>query len=621
MLNPHRLDDQNFIDIVNRSRRLIQKYAADWTNENASDPGITILEMLSWLKDNMQYYMDQSHLISRRAYMELLGITPKTGTPASMVATINYKLSANSEFDTLPKGYPVWADGTRFELSESLQIQKGQIKSVYSSDIDFEGTIFDLMGAFENNATAYPFGEIPEENKALYIGFDTLELGKLQLYMDIQKDPDGFRTPCDFSKIAFSKVIWEIAQPVEGNITWHEIEVVEDDTHGFMQSGIVNLNLNDGEIHTYNLLKGEEAFVWLRCKLIQSAYDRAPILKNITLNTAKLNQVHTILQCHHLIEHMDNEGHLDQIIIEEYVPEGADILIEMKTETGYKTIDKSNYEIVRHANGTVSITLNEHHASIDVSNIRLLSGDPKFGGIKTYTLQGLPYEEKETALAKTLFDTIKIEISEDFYSDKWIPWNIVHHLWNSKSGDRHVQFDVNTGTFQFGNNEMGMLPDSKEDALRIIEASISLKKDGNGTFKTLLIDEIMSEFFNISPISKASGGSFIESEEEAFIRFKRELDAVTRMMSKSHIEEIIMKTPGLAIRDVAVIANEQIGENGRIIALSKTQLKNTKLPDIYVEAINKQIQNTVIIFFNKCRSLLTMSGLAGFCRCAIKVIP
>ncbi len=50
MLKPHRLDDQNFIDIVNRSRRLIQKYAADWTNENASDPGITILEMLSWLK-------------------------------------------------------------------------------------------------------------------------------------------------------------------------------------------------------------------------------------------------------------------------------------------------------------------------------------------------------------------------------------------------------------------------------------------------------------------------------------------------------------------------------------------------------------------------------------------
>ncbi len=605
MLSPHKLDDQNFVDIVNRSRRLIQKYAPNWTNENASDPGITILEMLAWLKDNMQYYMDQSHLISQHAYMDLLDIKQLPSKPATMVASVStvydpeYEYDTNYAFDTLPKGYPVWADDIRFELSEKLNVQDAQIKAVYCSDANFEGAIYDLVGAFENNADAHPFSYNPKEDHCLYIGFDTLENDLTNLYMDIKADADGYRNNFSADQIEFASGIWEIAETIDDRTTWSEIEHVEDNTRAFMTSGIVSLDLSlSSRIGTINLLKGEEALVWIRYRLYKAEYDRAPILKNIVLNAVRLEQKHTVLNCHKLIEHSTDDNLTQSIQIDEYVPEGAEILLEMRTRSGYKTIDESNYTIDRNDTGMVMVNLNAHHESIDISNLRLISGDPALGGIKAYDIDGLPYSKIRTALENTLFDSLHLEMSEDYNSDKWTPWKAVHSLWQSKSDDRHILFDEESGQFEFGNNEIGMLPDPKEKGLRVIEAALSLKTSGNGNYKSILIDEIMTEDYAFKPITKASGGRQHESMEEAFIRFKKELSKVTRMMSKRQIEEIILTTPGLALRDVSVIPAKSQGENGKIIALPKSIHKSPELPGIYIEALNKQIQSSRLVTEN-----------------------
>lgn len=606
MLKPHLLDDQNFIDIVNRSRRLIQKYAADWTNENASDPGITILEMLSWLKDNMQFYMDQSHLITQKAYMDLLGIHPLMGKGAEMIATVNFTASTEDAYKSglirqtqiLPKGFPIWADGTRFELTSSAQVQVSNIESIYSSNTDLSGSITDLIGAFENNAAAFPFGTQPSARKCLYIGFDDLRSGLMSFFIDVEDDPVGFRNPYDYEQLSFAKGTWELATTSKGEkndkLIWLPLTQIKDETHGFMNDGIVTLEIESTQsIKRTKLMKGDKALVWLRYRLEASHYDRPPIIENITMNAVRLVQEQTVLNCHALMQHTDDD--FMEIYIEDYVPEDSEIILEMMTNRGYKVIDPSNYSLVHHDNGTMTLSLNEHHASIDISTLRLISGDPQFGGIRRYDVKGLPYEEIETELNNILFNSVQIEVSEDYLSDKWYPWQAVRHMWSSSNEDRHLVLHPETGVLEFGNNEFGMLADSKENALRLIEAKLSKKAKGNGSYTTLMIDEVMQDIYAFAPLSRALGGREPEADEAAFERFNRQVEALTRMMSKSHVEEIIKSTAGLAIRDVSVITGPKQYDQGRVIVLPKSDDKTPELPAIYVESIQNRIEDTRLI--------------------------
>ena len=49
MIPPPKLDDRAFDDIVQEAIRLIPRYAPEWTNHNASDPGITLIELAAWM--------------------------------------------------------------------------------------------------------------------------------------------------------------------------------------------------------------------------------------------------------------------------------------------------------------------------------------------------------------------------------------------------------------------------------------------------------------------------------------------------------------------------------------------------------------------------------------------
>ena len=49
MIPTPKLDDRTYADIVAEAVRLIPRYCPDWTNHNPSDPGITILELCSWM--------------------------------------------------------------------------------------------------------------------------------------------------------------------------------------------------------------------------------------------------------------------------------------------------------------------------------------------------------------------------------------------------------------------------------------------------------------------------------------------------------------------------------------------------------------------------------------------
>ncbi|GAM10172.1 hypothetical protein OR1_02460 [Geobacter sp. OR-1] len=100
------LDNRTFDDLVAELRGLIPRHAPDWTNHNASDPGITLLELFCWVGEGLIYRTNRIPESSRRRFLELLG-TEVTGTLDDAVAATVRSLQSpwravtTADFETL----------------------------------------------------------------------------------------------------------------------------------------------------------------------------------------------------------------------------------------------------------------------------------------------------------------------------------------------------------------------------------------------------------------------------------------------------------------------------------------------------------------------------------------
>ena len=74
MLVPRRLDDQTYAEIVAEAEARLPWLCPAWTDHNAHDPGITVLELMAWYKELQQYQMDQITPEIQRKLLELAGL-------------------------------------------------------------------------------------------------------------------------------------------------------------------------------------------------------------------------------------------------------------------------------------------------------------------------------------------------------------------------------------------------------------------------------------------------------------------------------------------------------------------------------------------------------------------
>ena len=69
------LDDRTFDDIFNDALRLIPRYCPEWTNHNTSDPGITLLELFSWMTEMTIYRLNKVPEKTYLSLLELMGLS------------------------------------------------------------------------------------------------------------------------------------------------------------------------------------------------------------------------------------------------------------------------------------------------------------------------------------------------------------------------------------------------------------------------------------------------------------------------------------------------------------------------------------------------------------------
>lgn len=241
-------------------------YSQEWTNRNPSDPGMTILENLSALHLVQRESAVQVTEHARISLLKLAGFVPLEPENARLAV----ELAQKGPF-SFPKHQKFYVDNVCFETEEEVRAMQGRLLGVYVKGQDGFREIKELKEGVPLNAR--PFGSEPLAGDEVYFLFDELPCGRkvgVQLYAEVKtsgtRNPFSEEEPVDFARMRWSCL----------TSCGHEDIVCQDETHGFLQSGKIIL-----QIDTDRLVKeqvGARKGYMLCCRIVEAAYDRAPEL-------------------------------------------------------------------------------------------------------------------------------------------------------------------------------------------------------------------------------------------------------------------------------------------------------------------------------------------------------
>nr|MBP3282876.1 putative baseplate assembly protein [Treponema sp.] len=127
------LDDRTFEDIKNEAIALIPRYCPEWTNHNPSDPGITLIELFSWMTEMTLYRLNKVPAKTYLSMLELMGLdlTP----PQSARAVIEFHTVEGCKKDVeIKQGTKVASITSEeepiiFETEKNLKVRNSKIVS------------------------------------------------------------------------------------------------------------------------------------------------------------------------------------------------------------------------------------------------------------------------------------------------------------------------------------------------------------------------------------------------------------------------------------------------------------------------------------------------------------
>lgn len=116
------LDDRSYAQLVAEARARVAVHTPEWTNLNASDPGVTILELFAFLTDNLLYRSNRIPEANRLKFLSMLGISLQPPTPGrGLIAVTNGKGPLEPPL-ALPSGTEVRAGAVRFATTTALAV-------------------------------------------------------------------------------------------------------------------------------------------------------------------------------------------------------------------------------------------------------------------------------------------------------------------------------------------------------------------------------------------------------------------------------------------------------------------------------------------------------------------
>ena len=271
------LDDRRFQQFVDDAKRYIQQRAPEWTDHNVSDPGVTLVETVAHMADQIVYRLnrvpDKNHL----AFLDLVGIT--LFPPSAARTDVTFWLSAPQEEPVqVPLGTEVATMRTEgeeavvFATERELAVVPTALRHLV---VQHRGKqVVDRTHDLAEGNHVMCFAESPDPGDSMLFGL-TAAVPHCALALELDSRVDGVgvdpRQP---------PLVWE-AWTADG---WQVCEVDRDGTGGLNRPGAVVLHIPGG--HTLSRNGGQEAG-WLRCRVTEPHPDQPFYTTSPTVRSAE----------------------------------------------------------------------------------------------------------------------------------------------------------------------------------------------------------------------------------------------------------------------------------------------------------------------------------------------
>jgi hypothetical protein len=126
------IDDRTFDDLLREALSRIPSHNPEWTNFNRSDPGVTILEVFSFLAESILYRANQIPERNRKKFLSLLGVPLQPATSARGLVTFDNERGPSRVF-TLDAGLEVRAGNVPFRTERGLDVLPVEARVYYKS--------------------------------------------------------------------------------------------------------------------------------------------------------------------------------------------------------------------------------------------------------------------------------------------------------------------------------------------------------------------------------------------------------------------------------------------------------------------------------------------------------
>lgn len=271
------LDDRRFQQFVDDAKRYIQQRAPEWTDHNVSDPGVTLVETVAHMADQIVYRLnrvpDKNHL----AFLDLVGIT--LFPPSAARTDVTFWLSAPQDEPVhVPLGTEVATMRTEgeeavvFATERELTVVPSALRHLVVQQRGKQ--VVDRTHDLAEGNHVMCFAESPDPGDSMLFGL-TAAVPHCALALELDSRVDGVgvdpRQP---------PLVWE-AWTADG---WQACEVDRDGTGGLNRPGAVVLHVPGG--HTLSRNGGQEAG-WLRCRVTEPHSDQPFYTTSPTVRSAE----------------------------------------------------------------------------------------------------------------------------------------------------------------------------------------------------------------------------------------------------------------------------------------------------------------------------------------------
>jgi hypothetical protein len=128
------LDDRKYQDILREALARIPVHTREWTNFNESDPGVTIIEVFSFLAENLYYRANLIPERNRIKFLSLLGIHLLPGAASEGIVTFSNERGP-FETITLNRDLEVFAEKIPFRTTLGLNVLPIECRVLYKKKL------------------------------------------------------------------------------------------------------------------------------------------------------------------------------------------------------------------------------------------------------------------------------------------------------------------------------------------------------------------------------------------------------------------------------------------------------------------------------------------------------